>query len=132
MLGLGYTIEMYVSYVPVAYLIARGRLSSRQGFRNLLVGFVKTLGDGFLYLRVECEFSSSSRLSRPASRSTKGFDKRQLAPSNTPRPLTRAYLRPLRTQTSSVPPFTIQPIITQQPYSAQEVYVEPNRVKGAR
>ncbi|KAJ5931494.1 hypothetical protein N7516_005983, partial [Penicillium verrucosum] len=65
------------------------------------------------------------------------FDKRvrqkQLAPSNTPRPLTRAYLRPLRTQTSSVlpPPLTIQLITTQQPYSTQEVYVEPNRINGA-
>lgn len=36
------------------------------------------------------------------------FDKWQLAPSNAPRPLTRAYLSPFRAKTSHVPPLTIQ------------------------
>ncbi|OQE22815.1 hypothetical protein PENFLA_c012G09152 [Penicillium flavigenum] len=59
------------------------------------------------------------------------FEKWQLAPSSAPRPLTRAYLNPLRAQNPNIPPLTIQLIPTQQPYSVQEVYVEPNRVVGA-
>ncbi|KAJ5554915.1 hypothetical protein N7461_003385 [Penicillium sp. DV-2018c] len=59
------------------------------------------------------------------------FERWQLAPSNAPRPLTQAYLSPLRAQTPNIPPLTIQSIAIQQPYSVQEVYVEPNRVIGA-
>ncbi|CAG8890540.1 unnamed protein product [Penicillium egyptiacum] len=59
------------------------------------------------------------------------FERWQLAPSNAPRPLTRAYLSPLCAQNPNIPPLTIQPITTQQPDSVQEVYVEPNRVVGA-
>ncbi|KAJ5845176.1 hypothetical protein N7534_008845 [Penicillium rubens] len=59
------------------------------------------------------------------------FEKWQLAPTNAPCPLTRAYLDGLRTQPLNVPPLVTQPIPTQQPYSAQEVYVQPNNVVGA-
>ncbi|CAI7570042.1 unnamed protein product [Penicillium manginii] len=59
------------------------------------------------------------------------FEKWQLAPNNAPRPLTRVYLDSLRAQSPNTPPLLPQPTPFQQPYSAQEVYVEPNRVIGA-
>ncbi|KAJ6009233.1 hypothetical protein N7522_004249 [Penicillium canescens] len=59
------------------------------------------------------------------------FEKWQLAPNNAPRPLTRVYLDSLRAQSPNIPPLIPQPTPIQQPYSAQEVYVEPNRVIGA-
>lgn len=59
------------------------------------------------------------------------FEKWQLAPSNAPRPLTGAYLDSLRAQSPNIPPLTLQPAPIQQAYSAQEVYVEPDRILGA-
>ncbi|CAI7661779.1 unnamed protein product [Penicillium viridicatum] len=59
------------------------------------------------------------------------FEKWQLAPPNAPCPHTPAYLDRLRTQPLNVPPLLSQPVPTQQPYSAQEVYVQPNNVVGA-
>ncbi|KAJ5186745.1 hypothetical protein N7449_011509 [Penicillium cf. viridicatum] len=50
-------------------------------------------------------------------------------PPNAPCPLTR--VDPLRAQPLNIPPLVTLPIPTQQPYSAQEVYVQPNNVVGA-
>jgi hypothetical protein len=59
------------------------------------------------------------------------FEKWQLAPNNAPSPLTRDYLDSLRAQSPNIPPLIPQPTPIQQPYSAQEVYVDTNRVIGA-
>jgi hypothetical protein len=59
------------------------------------------------------------------------FEKWQLAPSNAPRPLTRAYIDSLRAQSPNSPPLTLQSAPIQQAYSAQEVYVRSDRILGA-
>jgi hypothetical protein len=59
------------------------------------------------------------------------FEKWQLAPINAPRPLTRVYLDSLRAQSPNIPPLIHQTPPIQQSYSAQEVYVEADRVIGA-
>ncbi|KAJ5297797.1 hypothetical protein PENANT_c012G09850 [Penicillium antarcticum] len=59
------------------------------------------------------------------------FELWQLAPTNSPRPLSRHCIRTLRSQTPSMPPLTRQPAQTQQSYCSQEVTVTPHSVVGA-
>jgi hypothetical protein len=59
------------------------------------------------------------------------FEKWQLAPSNAPRPLTRAYISSLRLQSPHLPPLVQQLPTIQQPYSAHEVEVTSTSVYGA-
>ncbi|KAF9251729.1 hypothetical protein DTO013E5_3844 [Penicillium roqueforti] len=58
------------------------------------------------------------------------FEKWQLAPSNAPRPLTRAYIDTLRLQGPHIPPLFQQPATIQQAYSAHEVEVTPTGIEG--
>ncbi|OQE13623.1 hypothetical protein PENFLA_c045G02029 [Penicillium flavigenum] len=55
----------------------------------------------------------------------------QLAPPNSPRPLTRAYIQTLCQQSPNVPPLVQQPAVLQQAYCAHEVEISANGVTGA-
>ncbi|KAI2791265.1 hypothetical protein POX_c04122 [Penicillium oxalicum] len=59
------------------------------------------------------------------------FEKWQLAPPNAARPLTRAYINSMLSQSPSMPPLIQQPAATQQAYCAQEVEVTPTDIHGA-
>jgi hypothetical protein len=59
------------------------------------------------------------------------FELWQLAPSNSPRPLTRQYIQTLRSQNVNMPPLSRQPAQIQKSYCSQEVTVTPNSVVGA-
>lgn len=64
-------------------------------------------------------------------RTSVSFEKWQLAPSNDPRPLTRAYIDTLRLPGPHIPPLFQQPATIQQAYSAHEVEVTSTRIEGA-
>ncbi|KAE8381676.1 hypothetical protein BDV26DRAFT_255235 [Aspergillus bertholletiae] len=59
------------------------------------------------------------------------FERWQLAPPNAPTPITEDYIDQLRQQGSNIPPLVTQPVITQNPYSVEEVTVTAAGVTGA-
>ncbi|OQD61956.1 hypothetical protein PENPOL_c014G08074 [Penicillium polonicum] len=58
------------------------------------------------------------------------FEKWQLAPPNSPRPLTRSAILSLTSQFPNAPPSSTQPASLQQAYCAQEVEVHQSEVDG--
>ncbi|KAJ5352464.1 hypothetical protein N7452_001438 [Penicillium brevicompactum] len=58
------------------------------------------------------------------------IEKWQLAPVDAPMPLTQLYIDSLRDQKPSYPPLVLQPTSMRQAYSAQEIYIAQNQVKG--
>ncbi|KAJ5285752.1 hypothetical protein N7524_001058 [Penicillium chrysogenum] len=55
----------------------------------------------------------------------------QLAPPNSPRPLTRAYIQTLCQQSPNIPPLVQQQAASQQAYCAHEIEISANGVTGA-
>ncbi|CAG8016442.1 unnamed protein product [Penicillium nalgiovense] len=55
----------------------------------------------------------------------------QLAPPNSPRPLTRAYIQTLCQQSPNIPPLVQQQAVSQQAYCAHEIEISANGVTGA-
>jgi hypothetical protein len=55
----------------------------------------------------------------------------QLAPPGAPNPLTRSYINTLRNDPINVPPFTLQSLHVQQPYSCAEIDITASNVVGA-
>ncbi|KAJ5907813.1 hypothetical protein N7495_000495 [Penicillium taxi] len=58
------------------------------------------------------------------------IEKWQLAPTNSPQPLTEAAVENLCAQTPNIPPLTTQLPLNQQSYCAQEVRVAENGISG--
>ncbi|KAJ5895316.1 hypothetical protein N7495_007007 [Penicillium taxi] len=59
------------------------------------------------------------------------IEKWQLAPANSPRPLTEATVESLCAQAPNMPPLTTQQPLNQQSYCAQEVRASENGISGA-
>ncbi|KOS36883.1 hypothetical protein ACN38_g12348 [Penicillium nordicum] len=113
------------SFISILYIIIQFRFNSDSIQIQFRFSYIWWLANSSGEVRIVLVISISKRKDRVF------IEVWQLAPPNSPRPLTRAYIQTLCQQSQNVPPLVQQPAVLQQAYCAHEVEISANGVTGA-